>query len=82
MTNRKSLTATQLITELQKLPPETIITKTTWDGDWDHTTVWSFDSINENGELQYGEIINSWQGMYDTENPETLNIEKTGDNTQ
>jgi len=60
MNTRKSLTAAELITELAKLPPDTIVTTHESDSEWMRTTVWSISAVSETGALAHGNIVDSF----------------------
>ncbi len=53
------LTIGQLITRLQELDPETIVTINEWDTDYGIDYTWSVSGIDPDGSLIHGDIIST-----------------------
>lgn len=61
--NDKALTAAELIVELYKLAPTTVLAWHEFDSERDCSFLWSVDGVNSDGELRHGSIIRSWDGI-------------------
>lgn len=65
-----ALTAAELIGELSKIDPATVITWTKWDSEYDFTYVYGIGGVAPSGELAYGGTIRSHSGMYEDDDEE------------
>lgn len=63
MSERKSLTAAELIVALGTLPGDTLISWSEWDSERDWTTVWGVSGVHRKGALLSGGILDSYDEM-------------------
>lgn len=63
MNDREALTVAELVVELQKLPEDTVATWVEWDSEYDHTYHYGIRGVSPTGELLYGGILRSHDGM-------------------
>lgn len=66
----EALTAGQLIKELSRLDPATVVSWHEYDSERDYSYLWSVDGVNADGELRYGDIIRSWDGTSEEDDNE------------
>ena len=65
MTERKNLTAAELIAELEKLPGDTVVKSYTDDWEWMRTYVWGVSGVSPTGVISHGELLASYDGIED-----------------
>lgn len=66
----EALTAGQLIKELSRLDPESVVSWHEYDSERDCSFLWSVSGVNDDGELRYGDIIRSWDGTSEEDDDE------------
>ena len=65
MTERKSLTASELIAELEKLPGDTVVTIHEYDLEWMISYLWGVSEVSPAGVISYGDLLSSCDDLED-----------------